>query len=337
MSFKSAILKGADAIDARKTFDPKERAQYLNGSEAMTCIRKQWYIKNEAKEDGPQDWGYARRGMHAEDYMVSRLQAANIPLLFTGKDQVGIRDDELHISCTPDGLAGAQAMGHKEAGWIGAEFKSMDPRTNRDYLPKPEHVVQLQIGMAMLEKFRDEFPEMGADPILHGTLVYIDASNFNDIEEFHVKLAPKILDRIAPRAKRVLNATSAARLPREGVETRNKSECKQRCAFNKVCGVDGASTTTGQGKVGAASLRTQITDYLLGKKTEATGKAQKDAAGEQIKSILQKNPHAVVDGHQVKLSSKAGSVSYATVVKEHLPNLDLEPYRGNSSETLTVK
>ena len=96
MSFKSAILKGADAIDARKTFDPKERAQYLNGSEAMTCIRKQWYIKNEAKEDGPQDWGYARRGMHAEDYMVSRLQAANIPLLFTGKDQVGIRDDELH-------------------------------------------------------------------------------------------------------------------------------------------------------------------------------------------------------------------------------------------------
>ena len=228
-------------------------------------------------------------------------------------------------------------MGHKEAGWIGAEFKSMDPRTNRDYLPKPEHVVQLQIGMAMLEKFRDEFPEMGGDPILHGTLVYIDASNFNDIEEFHVKLAPKILDRIAPRAKRVLNATSAARLPREGVETRNKSECKQRCAFNKVCGVDGASTSTGQGKVGAASLRTQITDYLLGKKTEATGKAQKDAAGEQIKSILQKNPHAVVDGHQVKLSTRAGSVSYANIVKEHLPNVDLEAYRGNSSETLTVK
>ena len=229
MSFKSAILKGADAIDARKTFDPKERAQYLNGSEAMTCIRKQWYIKNEAKEDGPQDWGYARRGMHAEDYMVSRLQAANIPLLFTGKDQVGIRDDELHISCTPDGLAGAQAMGHKEAGWIGAEFKSMDPRTNRDYLPKPEHVVQLQIGMAMLEKFRDEFPEMGGDPILHGTLVYIDASNFNDIEEFHVKLAPKILDRIAPRPHRA----SLGRVSRPATSpSANSGARSTRCAVS---------------------------------------------------------------------------------------------------------
>jgi hypothetical protein len=258
-------------------------------------------------------------------------------MLFTGKDQVGIRDDELHISCTPDGLAGAEAMGSKEAGWVGVEFKSIDPRANRDYLPKPEHVVQLQIGMAMLEKFREEFPEMGADPILHGTLVYIDASNFNDIIEFHVKLAPKILDRIAPRANRILKATSAARLPREGVETRNKSECKQRCAFNTVCGVDGASTATGQGKVGAASLRTQITDYLLGKAAEATGKAQKEAAGEQIKSILQKNPHAVVDGHEVKLSTRAGSVAYAKVVKDHLPNIDLETYRGKPSETLTVK
>ena len=35
------ILKGADAIDAREAFDPVTRSQFLNASEAMSCIRKQ--------------------------------------------------------------------------------------------------------------------------------------------------------------------------------------------------------------------------------------------------------------------------------------------------------
>ena len=44
-----------------------------------------------------------------------------------------------------------------------------------------------------------------------------------------------------------------------------------------------------------------------------------------------------VDGHTVTLSTRAGSVSYAKVVKDHCPNVDLEPYRGKPSEALTVK
>ena len=322
MSFKLAILKGADAFDARNRFDEGARKAYMNGSEAFTCLRKQWYAKNDAEQDGPQNWGFARRGSHAEIYMVERLRAANVPLLFALEEQVRIVDEDMRISCTPDGLADAQALGEKEEGWIGTEYKSIDPRTNLANLPKPEHIRQLQIGMTMFERHRDEFPELGGKPILYGKLVYINASDFNDIHEYRVPLKPAVLDQLKGRVNRLLDTKSAARLPREGKEAGGK-ECKQRCSFNAVCGTHGAGTSTGQGRKHSGVMSAQVDVYLL--------------AGELIKSILQKEPDATVEGVQVKLAVVAGSVSYAKVVKEHLPNIDLEPYRGASSERLTIK
>ena len=44
-----------------------------------------------------------------------------------------------------------------------------------------------------------------------------------------------------------------------------------------------------------------------------------------------------VDGKKVKLAQRAGSVSYATIVKEHLPGINTDPYRGKPSEVLTIK
>ena len=334
---REAILKGADIIDARRAFDEGERAQYLNASEAMTCIRKQFYQKTGAEKDGPEDWGYARRGHNCERYMVECLKAANVPLLFAGEDQVGIVDEELRISCTPDGLCEGGYFDH-DGVWFGAEFKSIDPRTNRANLPKEEHVRQLQISMALFEKFRDDFPELGDWPIKEGRLVYLDASNHNVIEEFRVPLKPKILDQLKTRARRVLDAKSASRLPREGKENGGR-ECKQRCSFNGVCGVDGAGSSTGQGHKGGGDAGVQVDAYLSAKERAADLKAAQDAAAEKLKAILKNNGVASmeVDGHTVKLSTRAGSVSYATVVKEHLPGVDLEPYRGNPSEVLTVK
>lgn len=338
MSFQEAICKGADNIDAREAFDPKERSKYLNASEAMTCIRKQYYQKSGAEKDGPENWGFARRGKWMEDYMVDRLKAANVPMLFTGEDQVQIQDDELQIACTPDGLADGEFFGHKES-WLGVEFKSIDPRTNRTNLPKEEHVRQLQIAMEMFEENRDEFPELGKWPIKHGVLVYMNASDYNDVIEFKVPRKPGILKQLKGRANRVLKATSAARLPREGKE-RGGQECRQRCSFNGVCGVTGASSTTGQGHVGGGNLIEQRAKYLTADAHEKQAKADKAAAAEHIKGILaQKKTKSleVEGGGSVTLSPKKGSVSYATIVKEKLPELDLEPYRGAASETLTVK
>lgn len=339
MNLGDAIRKGADNIDARDAFDPADRAAYLNASEAMTCIRKQWYAKNGIATDGPENWGYARRGKHGEVYMVDRLRAANVPLLFAGEDeQVQIQDDELQISCTPDGLAEGEYFDEVEC-WLGLEFKTIDPRTNRQNLPKEENVRQLQIAMEMFDHARDEFPELGEREIKHGILIYMDASNYDDTIEFKVPRKPKVLEQLKGRANRVLKATSASRLAREGKE-RGGHECRQRCNFTGVCGVDGAATTTGQGRKGAGSMPQQREKYMNAKRMEEQAKAEKTEAGEQIKALLKQAGTSKADvegGGSVSLSPRAGSVAYAKVVKEHLPDLDLEPYRGAPSETLTVK
>jgi hypothetical protein len=336
-----AILRGADAIDARSDFDPAHRASFLNASEAMSCIRKQWYDKHAdpAEKDGPEDWGYARRGKHAERYIVECLQAANAPMLFVGEDQVQIADDERRISCTPDGLVHASFFDDGSEGWIACEFKSIDPRTNRSNLPRDPHVRQVQIAAAMFNEFAAEFPELKGEPVVGCRLLYIDASNFNAFVERKVPLKPSILDQLKSRANRILDGTSAARLPREGQQTPFQAECKQRCKWTRKCGVEGAGTSTGQGREGAGDMARQVEVLVEEKALVAQHKAAQDQAAEQIKAILKRDglTHAQVGEHVVRLSTRAGSVSYATVVKEHLPDLDLEPYRGQPTEVLTVK
>jgi len=334
VNLKTAVLRGADAIDARSTFDPETRAQYLNASEALTCIRKQWYSKNDAEQDGPQNWGYARRGKHGEKYIVEALRAANVPMLFTGDDQVAIRDDDLRISCTPDGLVWDDDL----EGWVACEFKTIDPRTNRSNLPKAEHVAQVQIAAAMFDKHADEFPELKGLPIVACRLLYMNASDYNDIEEMFVPLKHSMLDALKGRANRVLDTQSPARLPREGA-VGTKAECKQRCAFNGVCGADGAGSSTGQGRAGAGDMSVQVKSYIAAKQAVAMIKEDQDKAAEQIKVLLKREgvTAAEVDGHRVTLSMRAGSVSYAKVVKDHCPSVDLEPYRGSPSEILKIE
>ena len=46
---------------------------------------------------------------------------------------------------------------------------------------------------------------------------------------------------------------------------------------------------------------------------------------------------ATICGRKLTLVQRAGAVSYANVVKEHLPNLDLEQYRGKPSTYWTLK
>lgn len=327
---KEAILKGAQSFDDARKFDEEERAQYMNASEALTCIRKQWYNKHKAAADGPENWGFARRGLHGEVYMVDRIRRTNTPTLFMGDDQVQIIDHDLQLSCSPDGLVEAE----DGKSWVGVEFKTIDPRTNRSNLPKPEHVAQLQIAMAMFEKHREEFPELGSLPLSGGVISYMDASNYDDITDYPVKLDMHALDKLATRAKRLLSSKTVGRLSREG-KTNGGSECKQRCSFNKVCGVDGAAEV----EVSSTTTSLQVVAYLGAKAEESAAKAKKDALAEDIKAALKsagKN-RDVVDGHTIALTTRVGSVSYAKVVKDHCPGVDLEPYRGSPSESLTVK
>jgi len=53
--------------------------------------------------------------------------------------------------------------------------------------------------------------------------------------------------------------------------------------------------------------------------------------------ILTDNVGGTISGHNLYKTVKKGSVSYSKVVKEHLKDLDLEPYRGAESEYWSVK
>jgi len=326
MSIAKKIKQGADAIDARTAFDPKVRAQYANASEIAYCIRKQWYAKN--VEDQPeQSWGYARRGKSAERYMVEALRAANVPLHWAGDEQLSINDGL--ISATPDGFIKDEDTGKV----VAVEFKSIDPRTNRANLPKNEHVVQLQIGMALLEQ--------AGHPPTHGVIIYIDASNYDDIVEHRVSHDPDILDRLAPRARRILNTRSPERLPREGASNGGR-ECKTMCPFVELCKpaltAAGAPASPARGNRGSR-LHAAVEDYSDAKEREDDAKADKAAAAERIKAELaaRKVNKIEVGNRVVSLTTRAGSVSYAQVVKDHCPGVDLEPYRGAPSEVLSVK
>jgi len=67
----------------------------------------------------------------------------------------------------------------------------------------------------------------------------------------------------------------------------------------------------------------------IAEQMERLAERKKDLLAEITDMAGGKN--ALVAGRKVSLVERAGAVSYAKVVKEHLPKLDLEPYRGKAS------
>jgi len=181
-----------------------------------------------------------------------------------------------------------------------------------------------------------------AKPVARCLLMYMDASNYNKIHEFPVPLGPSnLLDTMAVRAKRVLSTQRAERLTREGKKRDQGRECKQRCKYNRVCGVDKeveGSTATGRGNKGS-SLHAAVLDYAKGKSLEAEAKALTSAAGEAIKEELKARDVSTitVDAHEIKLAKTAGRVTLDRKAMEKA-GIDLSPYEkvGAPSERLTV-
>lgn len=83
-------------------------------------------------------------------------------------------------------------------------------------------------------------------------------------------------------------------------------------------------------------LRQKLAEYDdLAKEIEAA-EARRKAILDQL-VFESAGQDAVICGRKLTKVERAGSVSYATVVKEHLPSLDLEKYRGKPSSYWTLK
>lgn len=72
-------------------------------------------------------------------------------------------------------------------------------------------------------------------------------------------------------------------------------------------------------------------------------KKLKDNIEEEMKQILNglvvltDETPTVINGHKLYKTERAGSIAYSQVVKEHLKDIDLEPYRGKSSTFWSIK
>lgn len=323
---RDLILKGSQTLDDAEGFSI-DRSKYMNASTATSCIRKQWFERN-AEEQPEQDWGYARRGKQAELYVVDCLEASGAETFLTGENQISVVDEDTRISATPDGFARIDGVIY------GLEIKSIDPRTNRRFLPREAHVRQLQIAMAVSAS-------VGTAHADSGRLIYIDASNYNDILEFEVPRSAELLTELAPRAKRMLNAKKVDRLDREGKRT---GECTKYggCPFAKMCGVDVAAPDTAKvtRSNSGSKLDKAVQDYSMAKADEEAAKARKSDAAETIKAEMRARSAAElpVGNRVVKLTTSAGrvSVDWRKAEKEGI-NLDAYKKVGASYETLTVK
>jgi hypothetical protein len=332
MRLSELIVEGGNILDAADDkFDASERRSYMNASEALGCIRKQWYSKHQPDQGEPQSWGFARRGRGVEEHVVRCLIAAGVDLRLAGKLQEGVYSDDHMISATPDGVQVTNDS------LIGTEFKSIDPRTNRSTLPKKEHVAQLQIGMALMSLARESLglPDL---PFSHGVIVYTDASNWDDSIEFTVPFKPSILDDLKPRAQKILGSKTPGRLPREGKT--NGYECKY-CAFRQVCNVDSTveTTDTTRGNRGSR-LETCLSDYIDAKVRKDQADGDLKVASERIKQELIKRGTSSIDiaGRHIELTSVAGRKSLDRKAVQEA-GIDLTPYEtvGAPSERLTVK
>jgi len=319
------IMKGSQALDDAEGFNI-DRSRYMNASSATTCIRKQWFERNRPPVE--QDWGYARRGKQGELYVVDALEASGATLSHTGGGQVSIISEEHRISATPDGYL------YDGDEVIGLEIKTIDPRTNIKKLPKAAHVTQLQIAMEVARLQPSPFPHPD-----RGVLLYMDASNYNQMTEFPVPRDPGVLKRLAPAAKRMLTAKTPSKLDREG---KRSGDCKLYggCPFAAECGVEiEGDATVSRGNRGSG-LDGAVRDYVMAKADEDEAKARKADAAESVKQgMIERNAtHLVVGNHTVDLAQIAGRTTVDWKSAE-AAGYDLSAFKkiGQASERLTIK
>ncbi len=320
------IASGAGKARAAKTFNI-DRSKYMNASEALSCARRQWFTKhaqepNKGYEDG---WGYQERGNGVEQFVVAMLERSGAELALAWPNQKSLVSEEHRISATPDGVLvdGADAI----------EIKSIDPRTNVSKLPKKEHTVQLQIGMELMRMNTNHSP-------MDGILIYVDASDWSKILEFPVPRDEEVLDRLKPRADKILNARKAKSLDPEGALT---GECKW-CPFREACGDASDLFNEGQKAKKKAnlgySLDTDVQGYLGTKHIIEREKQALEEYRQALIAYLGKNKvqEVTVGSVLVQLSQVAGKRSLDRAAMEKA-GIDLTPYEktGAPSTRLTVK
>jgi hypothetical protein len=221
------------ALKTNKEFT-HDRTKTVGASEIGLCERRVWFAKHTPRATPIREtgsWGASFRGSMIEDTVWAPAIRATYgdKVLFIGKDQRTLTSG--YLSATPDGLL-TDTNPLKEFGILRGrgncvllESKTIDPRSIlREAKAENRYQVQVQMGLVReTTKFKPNY----------AIISYINASFWDEVDEFIEKFDPKIYKVAKERAERIITAKSMDDMRPEGTFT-GGSEC-QYCPFRKQC------------------------------------------------------------------------------------------------------
>ena len=232
---EDVLLTQEKAWPTYGTDEQMDRKMFLSASETTKCIRSLFMEKTVPADydmADKQTWGFASRGNAAEMWLVDVLSEFFGPneLLFTGDNQRSFVWERL--SATPDGILVLEDQ------TIYLEIKSIDPRAKLGGKPRPAHEAQVKQGMAVLKH--------NGFNCSHGVIIYLDANNYENIQQFEVKPDPSFVRQQVAKSHVLFDRVQraivhdefwlehAAALPPEGL-TNGSKDCDY-CPFTDECG-----------------------------------------------------------------------------------------------------
>lgn len=211
--------------------DNLDRSKAVSASEVGKCARAIKFGKLANVSGSPIEGklvtppgsnGYAVRGDAVEAWVAEAIDAYNVGQ-FTHYG-----DNQLSLMIEPQ--SGTPDLFHWEHDYLDVgDIKSIDPRANKTKLPKPEHVKQVIQNCDLAQEYWQDVT------VRHGILSYVDASNFELVDEFFIDFQDAVVNEIADslydRAKWIMETDDPYELPPEGVYV---GECKT-CNFAPIC------------------------------------------------------------------------------------------------------
>ena len=287
-----------------------DRSLSVGASEIGACARQTWFIKRGHLPERELPWGYGERGHHVEQWVYGALRRAKIRL-YRRQCTIskGLLSATLDAVCPP----------------VVIEIKSYDPYKKNVVESKHIWQVQVQIGL-----WNDTYRRSRLE---RGVLLYVNASDFQDLREHVVEPNPEAYAAAQVRAEDIL--TSIEPPPREGVLAGGR-ECLW-CPFQTAC--LGAPLATGLGKLSEAETAGIAEARAVVKAAEvevARNERRIALAKEAIREILRG-----ADARRAPGLARISRSQRTTLDQDALERsgVDLTPFRkpGRETETVTVE
>lgn len=232
------ILDGYARSPSMQTMFLVDRNRTIGASEIGQCARRMYWVKTQGQADTSyvDNWGAKMRGkiMEQKFWVPAMVRRFRNKLLLAGNKQTQIHDQLL--SCTPDGLLvdmPRDCLAHMGVPDIGpsrclvVECKTIDPRVNLTEA-KQENMLQTQVQLGLIRELTRYKPE-------YALISYMDASFWDDVDEFPIKFDAALYQRMHDRAVKIKTASSPSELKPEGWIAGGK-EC-EHCPFVGPCGI----------------------------------------------------------------------------------------------------